>query len=105
MSNIREWEWTTDPERKGQAEFYRPCPESPEWITESVVVGLGGVSITDDSGRGDGPAASADVVLAAIFRQAGIVDDLRAVIGASDRDWVLNGAVERIRKAFGEALS
>lgn len=74
-------------------------------ITNMVQASDDGVEIVDD--EGDAFHAPADVVLAAIFRQAEIVDDLRVVLAAAGLaiDPDVAASVLRVRLALGGALS
>lgn len=74
-------------------------------VTNMVQASDAGVVIVDDEG-GEFPAP-ADVVLAAIFRQAEIVDDLRVVLAAAGLaiDPDVAASVLRVRLALGGALS
>jgi hypothetical protein len=105
-SNIREWTVDSDPNVK----FYRftrtyehRLSIAPDFVEVTM---QGDVAVFD---RDTHPITMAptDVVLAAIFRQAGVVLALRMVIAAAERggDPVLSENAKAIRKAFGEALS
>jgi hypothetical protein len=106
-SNIREWTVDSHPE----ADFFRfarehvPGNGPARVVTDFVQAADDGVS-TQDS-EDDPIRAPADVVLAAVFRQAGIVGDLRALLDAAKREGggANYAAAKRVEAAFGEALS
>ena len=100
---IRSWTVESHPEAVDYIRFAHPI-DGAKW-PDKVEVCPAGVAVFNGFNSRVSTAPT-DVVLAAIFRQAGIVDDLRAVLDAAAQgDGVLDNAAERIRKAFGEALS
>jgi hypothetical protein len=102
-SSIREWTLQPSAKSFGCTRFERTAsePDSTLTMVEGVQVDSAGTVLICDEEH-DVIVAPTDVVLAAIFRQAGIVDDLRAVLQGG----VSTGAARgRIIAAFGEALS
>jgi hypothetical protein len=97
---IREWTSGTSPD----ASTYT-------MVTDHVAVDHEGVDVfTNVEVTGEAVVAApvpTDVVLAAIFRQAGIVDDLLALLDAAKREGggVNYAAAERVEAALVEALS
>jgi hypothetical protein len=111
---IREWTSGTSPDASTYTMFQRSrgTDERPVvWVTDHVAVDHGGVDVfTNVEATGEAVVAApvpTDVVLAAIFRQAGIVDDLQALLDAAKREGggANYAAAKRIEAAFGEALS
>lgn len=111
-TNIREWSIASHPEAKF-IRFERervPAFGSARVVHDNVTADEHGVTsytIESDGDRVELNSGDTDVVLAAIFRQAGIVDDLRRLLDAATFlvGDPLDDAARRIRKAFGEALS
>ncbi len=106
---IREWSIDSHPDAKF-VRFARervPTYGPSRSVTDHVTADEHGVTsytVESDGETVELNSGDTDIVLAAVFRQSGIVDDLDLVLDIA----AFNGckdAAARIRKALGEALS